>query len=211
MTINVIPKAETLSKKTLEEYIKIYWQALCPLPKKDNPAWENDGSKDGPFNNNVNTDLYMLSPSTYPQTAVTRNIEVPSGKGLFIPVVSVVVSECETSLPLVATANKDQSSIDLPTLNLELDNSSLTDLDLYNFAPEDIGEFNVTFPAQDAIWKINHAGTCNAVAAGRYIWTEPLSSGHHTVHFGGVLHCAPPEQCIETKYSENITYNITVP
>lgn len=210
MTINVIPKAQTLYKKTLEDYIKIYWQALCPIPKKDNPAWDNDGSKDGPFNNNVNTDLYMLSPSTYPQTAVTRNIEVPSGKGLFIPVVSVVVSACETSLPLVETANKDQSSIDPSTLSLELDGSS-TDFDLYIFNPTDIGEFEVSFPTQDAIWKINHAGTCNAVAAGRYIWTEALSSGHHTVRFGGSLHCAPPEQCIETKYSEDITYNITVP
>lgn len=209
MTINVIPKNETRYKKSLEEFIKIYWQALCPIPKKDNPAWRNNGSKDESFNNSVNVDVYMLSFSRDPQTTVTRNIEVSSGKGLFIPVMSVVVSACETSLPLIATANKDQSSIHPPTLNLELDGSS-TDLTPYKFNPADIGQFQVNFPSQDAIFNINSSGTCNAVAAGRYVWTEPLSSGNHTVRFKGELHCAPPQECIDTNYSEDITYNITV-
>lgn len=209
MVINVIPRDKSVNQKKLEEFIKIFWQALCPIPKKDNPAWKNDGSKDKSFNDSIDADLYMLSFSRDPQTALTRNIKVPSGKGLFIPVMSVVVSACETSLPLVATANKDQASIDRHTLNLELDGSSI-DLNPYIFKTNDIGEFKVSFPAQDTIFEINAPGNCNAVAAGRYVWTEPLSPGNHTVKFKGELHCAPAQECIDTVYREDITYNITV-
>ena len=46
MAIDVIPKNETTNKKTLEEFIKIYWQALCPIPKNNNPAWQNNETKD---------------------------------------------------------------------------------------------------------------------------------------------------------------------
>ncbi len=209
MVINVIPRNESVNKKKLEEFIKIFWQALCPIPKEDNPAWKNDGSKDKSFNDSINADLYMLSFSREPQTALTRNIEVPSGKGLFIPVMSVVVSACETSLPLAETAKKDQDSIDLSTLYLELDGSSI-DLTPYIFNTNDIGEFEVNFPAQNTIFEINNSGNCKAVAAGRYVWTEPLSPGTHTVKFKGELHCAPAEECIDTTYTEDITYNITV-
>jgi hypothetical protein len=209
MVINVIPRSERVNNKKLEEFIKIFWQALCPIPKEDNPAWKNNGTKDKSFNDSVQADLYMLSFSRDPQTALTRNIEVPSSKGLFIPVMSVVVSACETPLPLVATANKDQASIDRQTVNLELDGSSI-DLAPYIFKTNDIGEFGVNFPAQDTIFDINQPGNCNAVAAGRYVWTKPLSSGSHTVKFKGELHCAPAQECIDTVYKEDITYNITV-
>ena len=212
MAIKVIPKDGNVKGKTLPEYIVEFWQALCPIPKGNNPAWLNDGKKDKSFNDSVGADLYMLSPSMNPQATVTRKIEVPSGKGLFIPVVPVEVSECETDLPLIAAANKDQASIHPPSLSLKLDGSPI-DLDPYKFKANDIDEFEVNFPApNDAIFKIKEdfTGPCNARAAGRYVWTEPLSPGEHTVQYSGELHCAPPGECIETNYKENITYNITV-
>ena len=211
MAIDVIPKNETTNKKTLEEFIKIYWQALCPIPKTDNPAWQNNGTNDNYLNNRVNADLYMLSFSRDPQTTVTRNIHVPSGKGLFIPIMSVLVSACETSGNLIAIANKDQSSIvPSPSVQLELDGTSASHNN-YIFNAASIGTFQVNFPSpQDAIFNINNSGPCNAVAAGRYVWTQPLSPGNHTVHFKGKLRCTPPD-CIDTNYVEDITYNITVP
>jgi hypothetical protein len=211
MTINVIPRDGTVNGKTLKEYIIEFWQAICSIPKEDNPAWQNDGSKDESFNNNVKADLYMLSFSRDPQTAQTRNIEVPNGKGLFIPVMSVEVSECETSLPLVETAKKDQESIDPSTLSLKLDDSSI-DLSAYEFDPKEIDQFHVNFPSsKDAIFKVNNSlDTCNAVAAGRYIWTEALSPGEYTVYYSGALQCGSAKECIETNYSENITYKIRV-
>ena len=112
MAIFLRQRNDTLNGKKLEDFIKIYWQALCPIPKYNNPAWENTGSKDDNFNNLVKEDLYMLSFSRNPQTPVTRNIHVPSSnQGLFIPVMSVLVSACETPGNLIAIANKDQSSI----------------------------------------------------------------------------------------------------
>ena len=77
MTINVIQRNGNVNGKNLEHFIKKYWQALCPIPKNSNPAWDNNGGKDGPFNNNVGENLFMLSFSRNPQQSVTRNIQVP--------------------------------------------------------------------------------------------------------------------------------------
>jgi hypothetical protein len=211
MTIDVIPRNGTVNNKTLDIFIKKFWQTLCPVPKNNNPAWQNNGNKDGPFNNNVNEDLYMLCFSRNPQTAVTRNIHVPSNKGLFIPVMSVVVSECEIDGNLNTIANTDQNSIHPPSVSLELDGTSIQHNN-YRFNASALGTFNVSFPSKnEAIFDItNDLDSCNAVAAGIYVWTKPLSTGQHTVHFTGELHCKGPN-CIDTDYSENITYNITVP
>jgi hypothetical protein len=62
MTITLRDPNDTIGKTTLKEFIQIYWQGVCSLPKNDNPAWQNDGSKDGNFNNNINNNgLYMLN------------------------------------------------------------------------------------------------------------------------------------------------------
>jgi hypothetical protein len=221
MTINVIQRNGNVNGKKLEHFIKKYWQALCPIPKNSNPAWDNNGSKDGPFNNNVGEDLYMLSfsrspliPGTnIPAAPAKRNIKIPADKGLFIPVVSVLVSECETSESLIPTAEKDQTSVIQNSVELILDGTSFNHNN-YRFNPADIDTFQVNFPPPaDSIFKITSSGSCDAVAAGRYIWTEPLSPGEqHTVSFKGKLSCrsTPPPRCIDEEYNEDITYNITV-
>ncbi len=213
MVIEVIPPGGTVDGKDRNHFIKKYWQALCPLPKDSNPAWENTGGKDGPFNANVGEALFMLSFSRKPQASVTRTINVPSDKGLFIPIMSVVVSECETDDPLQAVANKDQSSILPPSLSLELDGDPLEALPAYISNPAQIGTFSVSFPPQEdqAIFtlKNSNSGQCNAVAGGRYVWTKKLSPGEHTVRFKGKLRCTPPN-CIDTEYMEDLTYRITV-
>jgi hypothetical protein len=206
---NLIPPQGNVDGKDLKYFIKKYWQDVCSIPKRDNPLWENNGSKDEFFNHSIGADLFMLSSSIYPQTPLTRNIRIPSGKGLFIPVMSILVSECQTHEPLVATANKTQSSILPNSLSLELDGTPLSALESYKFSPFNIDE--VRFPSTpDAIFKIDRSGPCNAIAAGRYIWTESLSTGQHTVHFKGNLHCNPPN-CLYEDYMEDIIYNINVP
>ncbi len=223
MTINVIPRNGNVDGQDLVYFIKKYWQALSPRPKNSNPAWENNGSKDGPFNSSVGAALYMLSfsrsppiPGTnIPAAPATRNIKIPAEKGLFIPVVSVLVSECETSESLIPTAEKDQNSVDQNSVELILDGTSFNHNN-YRFNPADIGTFQVNFPPPaDSIFKITSSGSCDgdAVAAGRYIWTKPLSPGEsHTVRFKGKLRCrsTPPPRCVDEEYNEDITYNITV-
>lgn len=216
MTINLRDPTDSINKTTLKEFIQIYWQGVCSLPKTNNPAWQNVGSKDGSFNNNINNyELFMLSFSRDPQTAITRNIQVPNNnQGLFIPIMSVVVSACETTGNLVQIANKDQASVHPNSVELKLDGNTVNTPNLtnYKFNANQIGQFQVTFPSpQDAIFDINNSGTCNAVAAGFYVWTQPLLPGNHTVYFSGDVRCRPPQDCIDTHYYEEITYNITVP
>jgi len=211
MVIEVIPPGGTVDGKDRNHFIKKYWQALCPLTKDKNPAWENSGTKDGPFNTNIGESLFMLSFSREPQEPVTRTIEIPTGnKGLFIPIMSVVVSKCETDDPLQAVANKDQSSVLPPSLSLELDGDPLGTLDAYISNPAAIGTFSVEFPTPgEAIFDIKDQGPCDAVAGGRYVWTKALSPGEHIVYFKGKLHCTPPN-CIDTEYMEDITYKLNV-
>ncbi len=215
MVLKVLSPGATVDGKNLKQFITKYWQAVCPIPKAKNPIWENNGGKDESFNDSIGEALFMLSPSMSPQEPQTRNITVPAGKGLFIPVVPVEVSECETERPVVATANQDQASIVLGSLVIEIKHGNdVTPVDLndYKFTPFDIG--NVTFPAEAVFNIIKPLDSCKAVAAGRYVWTEPLKSGQtYKVHYGGKVRCSPPkppQDCIEAKYSEDITYNITV-
>jgi hypothetical protein len=214
MGIDVIQPNDNVNGKDLKTFIKEYWQALCPLPKSSNPAWENTGSKDKSFNDSVSADLYLLSFSRKPQTTVTRTIHVPSDKGLFIPIMSVIVTEFEkpqeTPQRLIAIANKDQSSIDSNSLTLELDGDPLNALDSYKSNPAAVGTFQVNFPSDD-IFNFASPGSYDAFAGGRYVWTKPLSQGDHTVRFKGNLNCSPPVDCVDAVYKEDITYKITVP
>ena len=218
MVLNVLPSNGNVNGKDLKYFIKKYWQAVCPIPKKDNPIWDNDGSKDESFNAKIKEDLFMLSPSMRPQTPLTRNIKVPNGKGLFIPVVPVEVSKCETNLPLVATARKDQNSIVRGSLVIEIKHGNNVtpafNLDDYNFAPFDIGSVNFPSPTTEAVFSIINPlkgnDSCEAVAAGRYVWTEPLRAGEtYTIRYGGNIRCTPSSDCVETTYDESITYKIT--
>jgi hypothetical protein len=56
------------------------------------------------------------------------------------------------------------------------------------------------------MFNINSSGPSNAVASGRYEWTEPLSPGIHTVKYRGKVHVNGP--ALRTDYSEDIIYNI---
>jgi hypothetical protein len=211
MAINVIGKDETVSGKKLKDFIKEFWVDLCPLPKNNSPAWNNNGGRDAPFN--AGKDLFRLCFSRNPQATVTRTIHVPEGKGLFIPIMSVVVSHCEKpNADIIEIAKKDQVSIDPPSLKLTLDGTPVPSINSHRLNPEDIGTFKVKFPANiaDAIFPIVSAGPCDAAAAGRYVWTEHLTPGEHTVSWKGKLHCVGAN-CIDTDYMEDITYKITVP
>ena len=210
MVIDVIDKHDTVNDKKLKDFIKEFWQDLCPLPKATSPAWQNTGGRDASFNSGK--DLFRLCFSRNPQETLTRNIHVPSGKGLFIPIMSVVVSHCEKpNADIISIANNDQVSIRPPSLSLTLDGNSLPDINSHRVNPQEIGTFPVSFPAaSDAIFTIVSSGPCDAAAAGRYVWTKPLTPGEHTVSWTGELHCVGGN-CIDTDYTEDITYKITVP
>jgi hypothetical protein len=201
MAINVIEKEGKVNNKELKFFIKEFWEDLCPLPKTSSPAWENTGTKDASFN--TGKDLFRLCFSRKPQTTVTRNIHVPNGKGLFIPIMSVVVSACEKPQPqIISIAKNDQVSINPSTLSLKLDGTTLPNVGSYKFNPEEIDALQVKFPAaSDAIFTITSSGPCDAAIAGRYVWTEPLSPGAHTVSWQGDLHCVGPN-CIDVDYKE---------
>ena len=110
MVINIQPKTSSPKGQSYPNWIRTFWQKLCPIPKSQSPAVNNNGSKDANLNPPNSGSLYFLSFSRDPQSSQVRNITVPAGTELFLPVMSVIVSECEragaTDNQLVQLSNK---------------------------------------------------------------------------------------------------------
>jgi hypothetical protein len=216
MVINIQPKTSSPSGQSYKHWIKTFWQQLCPIPRSQSPAINNDGSKDTNLNAPNKYNLYFLTFPREPQAPQERNITVPAGTALFIPVMSVIVSECEkpgaTETQLVQISNKDQSSIAPNSIKVVLDGQELNNVNSWRFNANEVGTFDVSFPSptSDAIFNIASSGPCSTVAAGIYLITEPLDTGNHTIKWKGELHCSPPSECIDIDYMEDITYNVTV-
>lgn len=216
MVISIQPKTSSPKGQSYPNWIRTFWQKLCPIPKSQSPVINNNGSKDANLNPPNTGSLYFLTFSREPQGSQVRNITVPVGTEVFIPVMSVIVSVCEragaTDNQLVQISNKDQSSIMPNSLKVVLDGVQLNNVNNWKFSANDVGVFDVKFPSQtaDAIFNITSSGPCHAVAAGIYLITEPLGTGSHTIHWKGELHCSPPSECTDTDYTEDITYNVTV-
>lgn len=216
MVINIQPKTSSPNGQSYPNWIRTFWQKLCPIPRNQSPAINNNGSKDANLNPPNTGSLSFLTFPREPQATQVRNITVPAGTALFIPVMSVIVSECEkpgaTETQLVQISNKDQSSIAPNSIKVVLDGQELNNVNSWRFNANEVGTFDVGFPSStsDAIFNIASSGPCRAVAAGIYLITEPLDTGDHTIKWKGELHCSPPSECIDIDYMEDITYNVTV-
>jgi hypothetical protein len=114
---------------------------------------------------------------------------------------------------LVAAVKSDQLSIQTDSMSLDLDDQSYDLEDIpynYNIKPGSMKSFQVRFPEdpERAVFSIFHPGEEGpAVAAGRYVWTEPIKKGKHHVKYKGLLTAKDPD-CIESAYCEDILYLI---
>jgi hypothetical protein len=138
---------------------------------------------------------------------VERTCKVPKDKeGIFIPAISVEVSEKEVQDPsidkLKKLAREDQDSV--KDLSVKLDGIEVNDIRSYR-TPTDV--FDLEFP-EDALFDVS-TGTCLAVADGFYLITKRPSPGFHTIELKGNLE-NNKEESIDKKYSVNIKYTLEV-
>jgi hypothetical protein len=191
-----------------------FWQEVCKRPKNDNPAWDNDGEKDMTFNDEVNDEFFYLCFRRHGSS--NRICDVHKGKRLFIPAASVEVSKYErpeaSANDLKVLALRDQNEAILwGGQSVVLDGVPVFNINHYNIF-QGTDPFEVTFPSSDAIFPgTGQTGKpVQAVAAGRYIISDALSEGTHTVRFGSTIQCPPGEDCIEESFHEDVTYDLTV-
>lgn len=191
------PFNEARRKILLREYA----EAVCSLPTNDNPIHDSDGSKAGKINSG-NPDVFKLAHSR-PGPA-NRNIRVKVGKVLFVPVMSVIVTEPEvpTNSDVERCANKDQNSI--TSVELKVNGSAVQNLDGHRVMTD---EFNVNHP-QNNINQVP-AGIHKAIAKGIVVMVKCDQPETFKIEWKGDLNCNGAD-CVEQTYNEDITYTVKV-
>ena len=189
--------------KHIENFWK--WQISLPAePEGEHPISDLTGEKCTKGQSSSNSSVFFLSGAG--GKTVKRTCEVPAGKGLLIPVMTVVATEKEypgSSVAELATiAKEDQDSVTALSLDVDGQSYAFDDLKKYRNAT---GDFEVTFP-RNGIFGVTEEGPSKAVADGYYLLTEPLSPGNYTIHYKGALG-NPLEG---TNFQHDITYLVVV-
>jgi hypothetical protein len=189
-----------------EQHVKNFWKHIISIPSDRNPWNDNTGVNCEVGQSNTNSSVFYLSGNGGGKSV--RTCEVPAGKGLFIPVSPMEISDKEapnTSVEqLHKIAKKDQDSITSLYLKMDDKEYKLQDLAKYRTPTSD---FEVFFP-KDAIFGASE-GTSKAAADGYYVITEPLAKGNHTIEYDSSLVCAGPD-CAQPNFAQDITYELIV-
>ena len=208
MTIELFKPNEDPFGIAYEDHVKNFWKHTCSLPKDNSPARRNnDGQIDEIANQNSDSPVFYLNTSSDGEDSlVERTCKVPKGKGIFIPAISVEVSEKEVQDPsidkLKKLAKEDQDSV--KELSVKLDGVEVNDIRRYRIPTN---EFEINFP-QNALFDVPE-GTCKAVADGFYLIAKPPSTGTHVIEFKGNLE-NDKEESIDKKYSVNVKYTLEI-
>jgi hypothetical protein len=173
----------------------------------DNAINDATGEKCATGQLNSNSSVFYL---TFNNGGVSeRTCMVPAGKGLFIPVMQVELSQKDTPDATVEdlkqTAKTDQESVNSLYLKIGDKEYNFDDLRPYRTATNG---FDVDY-ADNRIFGIVEGGPTKAVADGYYIMTDPLPKGNNTIYYKSSLSCLDPD-CAEPNFAQDIKYNIIV-
>lgn len=205
-SVNIFPSESKPYGLTYVEHIKNFWKWLLGIPAKESPINDPTGEKCANGQSNTNSSVFYLSGSGGGKTY--RVCEVPSGKGLLIPVMTVEWSDKEspgaTIDELDKAAKKDQDSVN--SLYLKIGDKEYQYKDLLKYRTH-TDDFEVVFP-DNGLFGVIEGGPSKVVADGFYIITEPLAKGNYPIHVKSSLICLDPD-CVEPNFAVDSTYNIT--
>lgn len=205
-SVNIFPPGSKPYGIPYAEHIQNFWKWLIKIPLDATPRNDPTGERCMTGQENSNSSVIYLSPNSGGKSQ--RTCVVPAGKGLFIPVMQVEVSDKE--LPgasieeLTASAKKDQDSVN--SLYLKIGDKEYKDENLTKYRTR-TGPFDVVFP-DNAIFDVKKGGVAKSVADGFYILTEPLAKGNYLTHFKSSLSSITPAGSTSS-FAQDIQYNIT--
>ena len=204
---NIFPVGSTPYGLPYPKHIENFWKWILSIPARDNPINDPTGEKCTTGQSNTNSSLFYLAFNN--GGASERTCKVPVGKGLFIPVMQVELTEKDvpgaTIQELKLSAKTDQDSVN--SLYLKIGDKEYNFEDLRKYRTDTDG-FDVNY-ADNGIFGIVEGGPTKAVADGYYIMTDPLQQGNYTVHYRSSLSCLEPG-CAEPNFAQDIKYNIIV-
>jgi hypothetical protein len=204
-SVNIFPPGSKPYGIPYEEHIKNFWKWLIKTPNDATPRNDPTGERCVTGQENTNSSIFYLSPNSGGKSE--RTCIVPAGKGLFIPVMQVEISDKE--LPgasveqLAESAKKDQDGVNALYLKIGDKEYKYENLTKYRTRTD---AFEVLFP-DHAIFDVEKGGVAKSVADGFYIITEPLTKGNYSIHFKSSLICATAADpgC---NFAQDIQYNI---
>jgi hypothetical protein len=204
-SVNIFPPGGKPYGLPYDKHIENFWKWILSIPAKDNPINDSTGEKCATGQSNTNSSLFFLA---FNNGGVSeRTCKVPAGKGLFIPVMQVELSEKDTPGATVEdlklSAKTDQDSVN--SLYLKIGDKEYNFDDLRKYRTDTDG-FDVNY-ADNGIFGIVEGGPTTAVADGYYIMTDPLQRGNYTIHYRSSLSCLDPG-CAEPNFAQDIKYNI---
>ncbi len=183
-----------------EEHIKNFWKWQISLPADQGPVSDKTGERCAVGQANSNSSVFYLSGGGGGNW--DRTCKVPAGKGVLIPVMTVVGTDKEypnyTVEELSYYAKADQDGV--ATLHLSINGTEYDKNYLDKFRTH-TGAFDVVFP-ENGLFGVTNPGKSKAVADGHYIITEPLSKGKHEIRFGGSIP--------DIMFTENIKYTLLI-
>lgn len=205
-----------------QDYVIAWWKWLISIPKDRNPDPDNTGERSAE-GQDPKFPVFFLS-SGNPDNKIQRKCEIPSNKGIFIPIMPVEVSDKEvdeiknmkSKLSIIdymkRKAKKDQDGV--TELYLKIDEDEYQLETLRKFRINQTYVFDVIFPSNNIYDR--EPGPSKAVADGHYIIINPLSKGEHRIKWISEATCKNNEkdindpQCIDDNFKQDIEYIITV-
>lgn len=190
---------------SLGDWSAAWWQYVLAIPAVDNPAADSTGAKCGV--DQANGKIFFLTGNFTSDTTVTRNCSIPAGRTLIIPIVNTECSTVEAP-PFFGANEKDlrvcaptgMDGVDLSSLTLIIDGKPVKNLADYR-AQSPV--FTFYLPAGNIFGLPEGPGS--AVSDGFWAIVPPLSSGSHTVSFGGTIALSPTQS-----FTVDVKYNLTV-
>jgi hypothetical protein len=170
-SVNIFPPGSKPYGLPYDKHIENYWKWALSIPSVDNPINDATGEKCATGQLNSNSSVFYL---TFNNGGVSeRTCTVPAGKGLFIPVMQVELSQKNTPDATVEdlkqTAKTDQDSVNSLYLKIGDKEYNFDDFRPYRTATN---AFDVDY-ADNGIFGIVEGGHTKAVADGYYIMTDP--------------------------------------
>ncbi len=200
---------------TYGEWSAVWWQYVLSKPATDpnNPLLDQTGQGCAVDQSSSSPVFFLVGAAG--TGSLTRNeCVVPAGKALFFPLVNFIdIHTPGDGLDTPELVRQDLLSLIGPIRNLHasIDRVPVDNLNPNNTPyracaggdPACASAFSVTLPGNN-LFGIRAGIYAPAVAEGFYLMVAPLSTGPHTINFGGKGIFA------KSKFSQEITYQILV-
>ena len=193
------------------EWAAKWWQWYVSVPKTSSPNYldypGHTSNQTCSVLQDPDSPVFFLFTPLVEEKVAERTCTVPSGKAIFIPIVS---SEMDTGDPSL-TDNSTKGLVDTATegnnnalISVKLDGATLE----FNHDQKNrilTQPFKITLPEHNLWEEKEKPGIYNGIAEGYYLFLKPLAIGNHTLYYEAGTGEPNP-----TQYAQTVTYHLTV-